>query len=97
MGRISRNLLSRAPHPFTFVRGARIPWHNNAGERAILSVCVKRMMSGGLRSETGARTCAPLKTVHETAKRKGQDLLRVVMSALTRAFTGHPSRMPSVG
>lgn len=95
VGRISRNLLSRMPYLFTFVRDARIPWHNNAGERAIRSVCVKRKMSGGLRSGVGARTYARLKTVHETTKRKGQDFVNVVIAALTRAFTGQVSRRPS--
>ncbi len=92
VGRISRNLLKRMPHLFTFVRDARIPWHNNAGERAIRSICVKRKMSGGMRSAVGARTYARLKTVHETAKRKGQEFLRVVMGALTRILSGQSSR-----
>jgi transposase len=92
VARISRNLLKRMPHLFEFVRDSAIPWHNNAGERAIRSICVKRKMSGGMRSEVGARTYARLKTVHETAKRKGQGLLRIVMEALTRRVSGQPSR-----
>ena len=85
VGRISRNLVKRMPHLFEFVRDAEIPWHNNAGERAIRSICVKRKMSGGMRSAVGAQTYARLKSVHETARRKGQEFLRVVMEALTRA------------
>ncbi len=81
VGRISRNLLGRMPYLFTFVRDARIPWRNNAGERVIRSIYVKRKMSGGLRSDTGARTYARLKTVYETTKRKGQDFLKVVVAA----------------
>ena len=92
VGRISRNLLKRMPHPFEFVRDARIPWHNNAGERAIRSICVKRKMSGGMRSGTGAQTYARLKSVHETTRRKGQDFLKVIASALTRIFSDQPSR-----
>ncbi|MGI0130801.1 MAG: IS66 family transposase [Thermoplasmata archaeon] len=92
VARISRNLLKRMPHLFEFVRDARIPWHNNAGERAIRSICVKRKMSGGMRSAVGARTYARLKSVHETTKRKGQDFLRIVMDALTRVIRGQPSR-----
>lgn len=97
VGRISRDLLKRMPHLFTFVRDPRIPWHNNAGERAIRSVCVKRKMSGGLRSKVGAETYARLKTVHETAKRKGQNFLQIVKNALTRSFNGQPLAMPSTG
>ena len=95
VGRISRNLRKRMPHLFEFVRDARIPWHNNAGERAIRSICVKRKMSGGMRSAVGARTYARLKSVHETAKRKGADFLGLVTNALTRGFVGQPSRGPS--
>ncbi|MGI0053664.1 MAG: IS66 family transposase [Thermoplasmata archaeon] len=97
VGRISRNLLKRMPYLFEFVRDARIPWHNNAGERAIRPICVKRKMSGGMRSETGARTYARLKSVHETARRKGQDFLRIVMEALTRTLSGKPSTGASTG
>ena len=86
VGRISRNLLKRMPHLFEFVRDARIPWHNNAGERAIRSICVKRKMSGGMRSAVGARTYARLKSVHETARRKGRDFVGIVMGALSRAW-----------
>ena len=95
VGRISRNLLKRMLHLFEFVRDARIPWHNNAGERAIRSICVKRKMSGGMRSAVGARMYARLKSVHETAKRKGHEFLRVVMDALTRTLSGQASRGPS--
>ena len=86
MGRISRNLLKRMPHLFEFVRDAEIPWHNNAGERAIRSICVKRKMSGGMRSAVGARTYARLKSVHETARRKGRDFVGIVMGALSRTW-----------
>jgi transposase len=92
VARISRNLLKRMPHLFEFVRDARIPWHNNAGERAIRSICVKRKMSGGLRSEVGARTYARLKSVHETTKRKGREFLHVVMGALTRVVPGQVAK-----
>ncbi len=83
------------PHRFEFVRDAEIPWHNNAGERAIRSIWVKRKMSGGMRSAVGARTYARRKSVHETTRRKGEEFLRVVMGALTRAPTRHPTRSGS--
>jgi transposase len=86
VARISRNLLKRMPYLFEFVRDAEIPWHNNAGERAIRSICVKRKMSGGMRSAVGARTYAQLKSVHETARRKGHNFMGIVMGALSRAW-----------
>jgi transposase len=97
VGRISRNLVKRMPHLFEFVRDAEIPWHNNAGERAIRSICVKRKMSGGMRSAVGARTYARLKSVHETARRKGSDFLGLVMGALTRGPRGRLSTRRSTG
>jgi hypothetical protein len=92
VGRISRNLLKRMPYLFEFVRDAEIPWHNNAGERAIRSICVKRKMGGGMRSAVGARTYARLKSVRETARRKGSDFLRLVAIALTNGRAGQFSR-----
>ncbi len=91
VARSLKGLLRRMPHLFTFARDARIPWENNAGERAIRSVCVKRKMSGGLRSGTGAETYARLKTVHETAKRRGQDFPAIVREALTRTTMVQPA------
>jgi transposase len=96
VGRISRNLVKRMPHLFEFVRDARIPWHNNAGERAIRSICVKRKMSGGMRSAVGARTYARLKSVHETARRQGTDFLQLVAAALTRGHAGQRTRGSSI-
>ena len=95
VGRVSRNLLKRMPHLFEFVRDARIPWHNNAGERAIRSIGVKRKMSGGMRSAVGARTYARLKGVHEMVRRNGEEFRRVVLGALTRAPARQPTRSGS--
>ncbi len=50
-----------------------------------------------MRSAVGARTYARLKSVHETAKRKGQEFLRIVAEALTRIIPGQPSRSGSTG
>ena len=97
VARISRNLLKRMPYLFEFVRDARIPWHNNAGERAIRSICVKRKMSGGMRSEIGARAYARLKSVHETARRKGRDFLRIVAGALARVLVNSVSAQLGLG
>ena len=44
-------------------------------------------MSGGIRSAAGARTYARLKSVHETAKRKGQNFLQILAVALARALS----------
>ena len=44
-------------------------------------------MSGGMRSAAGARTYARLKSVHETAKRKGQNFLQILAVALVKALS----------
>ena len=91
VARISKGPLRRRPRLFTFVRDARIPWENNAGVRAIRSLCVKTKMSGGLGSGICAETYARLKPVHETAKRRGQDFLAIVREAPTRTTVVQPA------
>ena len=83
------------PHLAEFGRDAEIPWHNNTGERAVRSICVKCKMSGGMRSAVGARIYARPKSVHETTRRKSEEFLWVVMEALTQAPTHHPTRSGS--
>ena len=75
-----------------FVRDAKVLCHNNSGEREIRSICVKRRMSGGMRSVAGSRTCAWLKGVHETTRRKRSDFLRLVAVALAGGRAGQFSR-----
>jgi len=87
----------RMPHLFKLVRDARIPWENNAGERAIRSVCVKREMGEGLRGEMGAQTYARLKTVLGTAKRRGRDFLSIAREALTRTNFVQPAMSSILG
>jgi len=64
---------------------------------AIHPICVKRKMSEEMRSAVGARTCALRKSVHETARRKGSDFLRLVAAALSRGGAGPFSRGRSTG
>jgi len=86
VGGSSRNLLKRGPHPFDFVRDARAPWHSDARERAMRAISVEHWMSGGMRSEAGARTHPRLKSVSGAAQRKGQNFLQTVEVALARAL-----------
>lgn len=47
-------LEKRHPHLLTFLKYETIPWENNAAERTIRPIVIKRKVCGGSRSERGA-------------------------------------------
>ena len=73
----ARNLLREmdAGQLFEFVKNPDVDGTNNAAERALRKVVVARKISGGSRSEGGARNYAVLMSVWETLKQRGIDLL----------------------
>ena len=73
-----RNLLRDmgAGELFEFVKNPDVDGTNNAAERALRKAVVARKISGGSRSEGGARNYAVLLSVWETLRRKGVDLLK---------------------
>lgn len=95
VARMGKNLKKRWDALFTFVRIPGISWHNNAAERAVRPVVIKRKMSGGLRSAVGARVYSVLRSVHETCKRKGQSFVQTVLDALAGVITRGPPSMAS--
>ncbi len=81
--RISKELLDHLDDLFTFVELPGVPWHNNAAEQAIRASVLARKVSGGRRSEAGARAYAVLMSVKETCRRGSDDWMEVVTRALT--------------
>lgn len=69
--RISRYL----PELFTFLIDARVPADNNAAERAIRPVVVRRKISGGTRSAAGTLCRTILWTLTDTWQALGKPLL----------------------
>jgi transposase len=72
----------------------RFLWHrevegtNNAAERALRPAVVARKISGGSRSERGARATAVLLSVLRTARQQGEPLLETVQTLLKANWAG---------
>jgi transposase len=86
--RISKELLDHMDELFTFVELPGVPWHNNAAESAVRAGVLARKVSGGRRSEAGARAYSVLMSVKETSRRRCEDWMAVVTQAL--AGSGPP-------
>jgi transposase len=68
---------------------------NNAAERAIRPIVVARKISGGSRSDNGAKAFATLSSLLRTAGQKGQNLLGTIKSLLIGAWSaGNPAVVP---
>jgi len=63
---------------FVFLHHAEVPFHNNAAERALRNSVIHRKVTGGFRSETGAKAHAVVSSVVDTARKRGQDILQVI-------------------
>jgi transposase len=69
----------------TFLHDLRVPPTNNASERSLRPSVVHRKVTGGFRSEAFAQGYAALRTVADTARKRGHDLF-----ARLRAAAGPP-------
>lgn len=61
-----------------FVTDFNIPFTNNLAEQAIRMMKVKMKISGGFRTEQGAKTFATLRTVIATARKRGWNILKTL-------------------
>ncbi|MCY4006271.1 MAG: DUF6444 domain-containing protein [Rhodobacteraceae bacterium] len=62
-------------------RGPAVPATNNEAERALRPLKVQQKISGSFRSEAGARNHAALRTVLDTARKQGWNLLETLRTA----------------
>ncbi len=69
------NLLNEKDNLFEFVRNPHVDGTNNRAERAIRSPVTARKISGGNRSERGARNYEILLSVTQTLHQNGQNLI----------------------
>jgi transposase len=72
---LCQRILKYLPEVFTFVADPRVPADNNAAERSIRPIVVRRKISGGTRSAVGTRTRTILWTLTETWRLQGRPLL----------------------
>jgi len=79
---------------FTFLYRADVPPDNNPCERALRKSVVYRKVSGGFRSVWGPAAFATMATVIETAAKRGEDALGVLIRVLTPAAPLLPLPQP---
>ena len=63
---------------FVFLHHPDVPYHNNAAERALRNSVIHRKVTGGFRSESGAKAHAVVSSIVDTARKRGQDILEVI-------------------
>jgi len=73
-----------------FLHDPAVPPTNNASERSLRPSVVHRKVTGGFRSEAGAAAYAILRTVADTARKRGQPVFTTILAALDRPPTTAP-------
>jgi transposase len=65
----------------TFLHQLDVPPTNNASERSLRPSVIHRKVTGGFRSEAFAQGYAALRTVADTARKRGQDVFALLLRA----------------
>lgn len=66
-----------------FLHDPAVPPTNNASERSLRPSVVHRKVTGGFRSQAGADAYAVLRTLADTARKRGQAVFATILDALT--------------
>jgi transposase len=72
----------------TFLHHKEVDGTNNAAERAIRPAVVMRKITGGSRSDEGARAWAILASVMRTAEQQGRDVLETIKTLMRAEWAG---------
>jgi transposase len=79
---LCQRIVKYLPELFTFVADPTVPADNNAAERSVRPLAVRRKISGGTRSATGSLTRTVLWTLVDTFHAQGKQLLYAWMALL---------------
>ena len=86
--RVGHNLLlrlsTRKQDVLRFLTDPRVPFTNNLAERDGRMMKLRQKISGGFRSEDGAKDFAVIRSVLSTARKQGWDMLQTLNDDPTR-------------
>ena len=86
--RLTRRLSKYRTRLTTFLHKPEVDGTNNAAERAIRPAVVMRKITGGSRSDEGAKAWAILASVMRTAEQQGRDVLETIKTLLRAEWAG---------
>ena len=96
--RIAGRLVRHAGELTTFLWNERVDPSNNAAERSLRPAVVMRKITGGSRSERGAKATAVLMSVLRTIKQQSLPMFETIKSLLRNAWSGeNPGLLTDVG
>jgi len=78
-----------------FTRGPAVPATGNGAGRALRPLRVQQRISGSLRSAEGAQNHAALRTVPDTARKQGRNLLETLRAPPDRLVARPTTRQPA--
>lgn len=79
----------------TFLHRKEVDGTNNAAERALRPAVVMRKITGGSRSEAGARAWAILASVMRSAQQQGRDVVETIQTLLKAEWAGKEATLLS--
>ena len=86
--RLTKRLAKYREKLTPFLHDAELDGTNNAAERALRPAVVMRKITGGSRSESGAKAWSILASVMRTAEQQGRDVLETLKTLLRAAWAG---------
>jgi transposase len=86
--RLTKRLLKYRGKLTPFLRHEELDGTNNAAERALRPAVVMRKITGGNRSESGAKAWSILASVMRTAEQQGRDVVETIKTLLRAAWAG---------